>query len=106
MEGFLIYLLAIVHHHVSLIHGLMCKQVFSQKKYEMWSIFGGQPFRFSLMEFGAVIGLCCDEFPEGYKPKVKQKWILVAALSSYLYNIFNVGMLYVLFCIGYLAVFK
>ena len=32
----------------------------------MWPLFGGNPLRFSLVEFGEVTGLPCGEFEEGY----------------------------------------
>ncbi|CAN6833337.1 unnamed protein product [Brassica oleracea] len=48
------------------IHGMLTRQVLTKKKYELWSVFGGNPFRFSLVEFGEVTGLPCDEFEEGY----------------------------------------
>ncbi|EOA39894.1 hypothetical protein CARUB_v10008573mg [Capsella rubella] len=49
-----------------LVHALLCRQVLSKKKYELWTVFGGYPLRFSLVEFGAVTGLSCAEFPEDY----------------------------------------
>ncbi|EOA12199.1 hypothetical protein CARUB_v10012789mg [Capsella rubella] len=52
-----------------LIHALLCRQLLSKKKYEMWTVFGGYPMRFSLFEFGAVTGLSCGEFPEDYDPE-------------------------------------
>ncbi|CAA7031894.1 unnamed protein product [Microthlaspi erraticum] len=51
-----------------LIHALVSRQVLSKKHYEMWTVFGGQPMRFSLSEFASVTGLHCGEFPEGYDP--------------------------------------
>ena len=48
------------------IHGMLTRQVLTKKKYELWPVFGGNPFRFSLVEFGEVTGLPCDEFEEGY----------------------------------------
>ncbi|KAF8083181.1 hypothetical protein N665_0789s0001 [Sinapis alba] len=48
------------------VHGMMTRQVVTKKKYEMWPVFGGKPFRFSLVEFGEVTGLPCGEFEEGY----------------------------------------
>ncbi|CAA7057328.1 unnamed protein product [Microthlaspi erraticum] len=51
-----------------LIHALLCRQLLSKKRYEMWTVFGGQPMRFSLAEFASVIGLHCGEYPEGYDP--------------------------------------
>lgn len=51
-----------------LIHALLCRQLQSKQKYELWTVFGGQPLRFSLVEFGSVTGLPCGEFPEEYDP--------------------------------------
>lgn len=45
---------------------MMTRQVVTKKKYEMWSVFAGKPFRFSLIEFGEVTGLPCGEFEDGY----------------------------------------
>ncbi|EOA34050.1 hypothetical protein CARUB_v10021549mg [Capsella rubella] len=53
-----------------LIHALLCRQVLSKKKYELWTVFGGYPLRFSLLEFGVVSGLSCAEFPEDYDPEL------------------------------------
>ncbi|AAG12807.1 unknown protein; 55998-51558 [Arabidopsis thaliana] len=51
-----------------LVHALLCRQLVTKQKYEMWTVFGGQPLRFSLVEFGSVTGLPCGEFPEEYEP--------------------------------------
>ncbi|KAJ4891589.1 hypothetical protein Rs2_31337 [Raphanus sativus] len=48
------------------VHSMMTRQVVTKKKYEMWHVFAGKPFRFSLVEFGEVTGLSCGEFEEGY----------------------------------------
>lgn len=40
-----------------------------KKKYELWTVFGGQPLRFSLVEFGRISGLPCGEFPDNYDPE-------------------------------------
>lgn len=48
------------------VHSMMTRQLVTMKKYEMWPVFGGNPFRFSLVEFGEVTGLPCGEFEEGY----------------------------------------
>ncbi|CAA7048824.1 unnamed protein product [Microthlaspi erraticum] len=40
-----------------LIHSMMCRQLITEKKYEIWCVFGGRPLRFSLQEFYAVTGL-------------------------------------------------
>lgn len=51
-----------------LIHALLCRQLHTKQKYEIWTVFGGHPLRFSLVEFGSVTGLPCGEFPEDYDP--------------------------------------
>ncbi|KAG7656540.1 hypothetical protein ISN44_As01g036170 [Arabidopsis suecica] len=51
-----------------LVHALLCRQLVTKQKYEMWTVFGGQPLRLSLVEFGSVTGLPCGEFPEEYEP--------------------------------------
>ncbi|CAN6924258.1 unnamed protein product [Brassica oleracea] len=43
------------------VHSMMTRQL-----YEMLPVFGGNPLRFSLVEFGEVTGLPCGEFEEGY----------------------------------------
>lgn len=48
------------------VHNLMSRQVVTKKKYEMWHVFAGKPFRFSLVEFGEVTGFPCGEFEDGY----------------------------------------
>ncbi|CAN6892912.1 unnamed protein product, partial [Brassica oleracea] len=48
------------------IHGMLTRRVLTKKKYVLWPVFGGNPFRFSLVEFGEVTGLPCGEFEEGY----------------------------------------
>lgn len=40
-----------------MIHAMVTK-----KRYELWPVFGGNPFRFSMVEFGTVTGLPCGEF--------------------------------------------
>lgn len=52
-----------------LIHALICRQLITKKKYELWTVFGGQPLRFSLVEFGSVTGLPYGEFPDNYDPQ-------------------------------------
>ncbi|KFK22225.1 hypothetical protein AALP_AAs59482U000200 [Arabis alpina] len=51
-----------------LVYALLCRQVLTKKKYELWTVFGGHPLRFSLAEFGYITGLDCGDFPEKYKP--------------------------------------
>ncbi|CDY07501.1 BnaC06g15630D [Brassica napus] len=49
-----------------LVHGLLTRQLVTKKRLELWPVFGGDPMRFSLAEFGHVTGLPCGEFEEGY----------------------------------------
>ncbi|XP_010488764.1 PREDICTED: uncharacterized protein LOC104766548 [Camelina sativa] len=42
---------------------LLCRQLCSDNTNEIWFLFAGQPFRFSLIEFAEVTGLCCSSFP-------------------------------------------
>lgn len=51
-----------------MIHAMLVRQVVTKKRFELWPVFGGNPWRFSLVEFGAVTGLPCGEFAEGYVP--------------------------------------
>ncbi|KFK38725.1 hypothetical protein AALP_AA3G152200 [Arabis alpina] len=53
-----------------LLHALLTRQLLTTKKYELWTVFGGQPLRFSLSEFREITGLPCGEFPGGYNPNV------------------------------------
>ncbi|RID52991.1 hypothetical protein BRARA_G00420 [Brassica rapa] len=53
----------------------------TKKKYELWPVFGGNPFRFSLVEFGEVTGLPCGEFEEGYSIDYE----LLATEENYMY---------------------
>lgn len=49
-----------------LLPALLARQLLTKKKYELWTFFGGQPLRFSLIEFGSITGLSCAKFPEDY----------------------------------------
>ncbi|KAH0941856.1 LOW QUALITY PROTEIN: hypothetical protein HID58_001493 [Brassica napus] len=40
--------------------------IITKKKFKMRPVFGGHPFRLSLVEFGAVTGLPCGPFEEDY----------------------------------------
>ncbi|KAF8106170.1 hypothetical protein N665_0146s0016 [Sinapis alba] len=51
-----------------LIHGLLSRQLISKTEFTLWSVFGNDPIRFSLEEFGSITGLNCGEFPAGYDP--------------------------------------
>ncbi|RID68507.1 hypothetical protein BRARA_C00658 [Brassica rapa] len=57
-----------------MIHALLARQLVTKKRYEAWPIFGGNPLRFSMVEFGRVTGLPCGEFEEGYVVDLKQKY--------------------------------
>ena len=50
-----------------LVHGLLCRQLVTKKRFEMWPVFGEGPTWFSLSEFGHVTGLPCGEFEPGYE---------------------------------------
>ncbi|XP_048591413.1 uncharacterized protein LOC125576099 [Brassica napus] len=63
------------------IDGMLTRQVLTKKKYELWPVFGGNPFRFSLVEFGEVTGLPCGEFEEGYSIDYE----LLATEENYMY---------------------
>ena len=58
------------------VHGMLCRQLLTKKRFETWPVFGGGPTRFSLAEFSHVTGLACGEFEQGYevddKPKPKK----------------------------------
>uniref|UniRef100_A0A1J3JGG5 DUF1985 domain-containing protein n=1 Tax=Noccaea caerulescens TaxID=107243 RepID=A0A1J3JGG5_NOCCA len=44
-----------------LVHSLMCRQLLTAKKHELWFVFARRPLRFSLQEFHAVTGLKCQD---------------------------------------------
>lgn len=46
-----------IGYSARLIHSIMCRQLVTKKKHELWFVFGGKPLRFSLQEFYAVTGL-------------------------------------------------
>ncbi|ESQ50269.1 hypothetical protein EUTSA_v10002316mg [Eutrema salsugineum] len=50
-----------------LIQALIARQLVTKQKYELWTVFGGQPLRFSLPEFQDITGLNCSLFDEGYE---------------------------------------
>ncbi|ESQ56030.1 hypothetical protein EUTSA_v10027512mg, partial [Eutrema salsugineum] len=50
-----------------LIQALIARQLVTKHKYELWTVFGGQPLRFSLFEFQSITGLNCSLFEEGYQ---------------------------------------
>ncbi|CAN7140061.1 unnamed protein product, partial [Brassica rapa subsp. narinosa] len=50
-----------------LIHGLLSRQLLCNQEHTLWTVFGKDPLRFSLEEFGTITGLNCGAFPEGYE---------------------------------------
>ena len=57
-----------------LIHGLLSRQLLCNQEHTMWTVFGKDPLRFSLEEFGTITGLNCGAFPEAYEaPDHNQK---------------------------------
>ncbi|KAL1204455.1 hypothetical protein V5N11_004041 [Cardamine amara subsp. amara] len=71
-----------------LINALLCRQLVTKKKYELWSVFGGKPLRFALSDFGLVTGLPCQKFPEGYEyeeqpvPAIDKHYFLTILLAT------------------------
>ncbi|KAJ4894693.1 ULP_PROTEASE domain-containing protein [Raphanus sativus] len=59
-----------------MLHAMLVRQVVTKKRYELWPVVGGNPLKFSLVEFGRVTGLPCGEFEDGYSvdvvPKAKE----------------------------------
>lgn len=51
-----------------LIHSFLTRQLLCQLEHTLWSVFGGNPLKFGLQEFGTVTGLNCGSFPESYHP--------------------------------------
>ncbi|RID45684.1 hypothetical protein BRARA_I02390 [Brassica rapa] len=51
-----------------LIHYFLSRQLICGGDHTLFSVFGGNPFRYGLQEFGAVTGLNCSPFTEGYHP--------------------------------------
>lgn len=45
-----------------LVHQFLCRSLVTQKKEELWFVFGGHPIRFSLREFGLITGLYCGPY--------------------------------------------
>ncbi|KAL0802849.1 hypothetical protein Bca101_058025 [Brassica carinata] len=57
-----------------LIHCLLSRQLLCNQEHTLWSVFGSDPLRFSLEEFGTITGLNCGAFPEWYEaPDLNQK---------------------------------
>nr|VDD35388.1 unnamed protein product [Brassica oleracea] len=51
-----------------LIHSFLSSKLLCQPKHTLWYVFGGDPLRYGLEEFGTVTDLHCGSFPEGYHP--------------------------------------
>ncbi|XP_056841664.1 uncharacterized protein LOC108858261 [Raphanus sativus] len=51
-----------------LIHCLLSRQLLSDDEHTLWTVFGSDPLKFGLEEFGTITGLNCGAFPEGYEP--------------------------------------
>lgn len=49
-----------------LIHGLLVRQLITEDKLTLWSVFARDPIKFGLQEFGTITGLPCGAFPVGY----------------------------------------
>ncbi|KAF2587579.1 hypothetical protein F2Q70_00036175 [Brassica cretica] len=54
-----------------LVHYLLGFQLNIKKKYELWSLVGPQPVRFSLLEFEQLTGLNCDYIEVLKNPRVQ-----------------------------------
>ncbi|WZZ50493.1 hypothetical protein YC2023_050600 [Brassica napus] len=53
---------ACCHNSTKLIGSLLCRQLITARKYELWYTFGTHPLRFSLDEFHSITGLNCGTF--------------------------------------------
>ncbi|KAL0677917.1 hypothetical protein Bca4012_005898 [Brassica carinata] len=62
-----LFQLHVVHcqNSTKLIGSLLCRQLNTIRKFELWFTFGRHPLRFSLDEFHAVTGLNCGSFDVG-----------------------------------------
>ncbi|KAF3514370.1 hypothetical protein F2Q69_00007381 [Brassica cretica] len=56
-----------------LVHYMLSFQLNIKKKYELWSLVGPQPVRFSLLEFEHLTGLNCDYIEDLENPRVEVK---------------------------------
>ncbi|CAN6984469.1 unnamed protein product [Brassica oleracea var. botrytis] len=56
-----------------LVHYMLSFQLNIKKKYELWSLVGPQPVRFSLLEFEHLAGLNCDYIEDLENPRVEVK---------------------------------
>ncbi|KAF3592733.1 hypothetical protein DY000_02021633 [Brassica cretica] len=50
------------HNSTKLIGSLLCRQLITIRKFELWFTFGRHPLRFPLDEFHDVTGLNCGSF--------------------------------------------
>ncbi|KAH0869120.1 hypothetical protein HID58_076142 [Brassica napus] len=49
-----------------MIHAMLTRQLVCGDKHTLWSVFGSDPIKFGLQEFGTITGLPCGAFPVGY----------------------------------------
>uniref|UniRef100_A0A0D3CRK7 DUF1985 domain-containing protein n=1 Tax=Brassica oleracea var. oleracea TaxID=109376 RepID=A0A0D3CRK7_BRAOL len=49
-----------------LTHAMLTRHLVCEDKHTFWSIFGSDPIKFGLQEFGTITGLPCGAFPVGY----------------------------------------
>nr|VDD51328.1 unnamed protein product [Brassica oleracea] len=54
-----------------LVHYMLSFQLNIKKKYELWSLVGPQPVRFSLLEFEHLTGLNCNYIKDLENPRVE-----------------------------------
>ena len=45
---------------------MLTRHLVCEDKHTFWSIFGSDPIKFGLQEFGTITGLPCGAFPVGY----------------------------------------
>ncbi|CAN6890904.1 unnamed protein product [Brassica oleracea] len=45
---------------------MLTRQLVVEDKHTLWSVFGSDPIKFGLQEFGTITGLPCGAFPVGY----------------------------------------
>ncbi|KAF3573027.1 hypothetical protein F2Q69_00058341 [Brassica cretica] len=49
-----------------LIHTMLTRQLVVEDNHTLWSVFGSDPIKFGLQEFGTITDLPCGAFPVGY----------------------------------------
>ncbi|KAF8106822.1 hypothetical protein N665_0131s0025 [Sinapis alba] len=61
-----------------LLHYMLCFQLNIKKKYELWSLVGADPVKFSLIEFEHLTGLNCEyiENLEIRDVRLRRRWLL------------------------------